>query len=160
MKKLLFSLAAMLMASSAFAGHWVTFNAEDFDYTSGDIFIENDDVTIQGYGRVDYDHFRFYANHSIAFYHDDGILQIEFTCIGEDDSQYGPGNFEYESGQRGCYTYDGNIGLWEDGFFDNVTGTFTAFDDEYFSDDAAVNPMQVVELNADYQVRCSRKHET
>ena len=157
MKKLLFVLAAMLMASSAFAGHWVTFEAEDFDYTSGDIYIEKDGVTIQGYGRVDYDHFRFYANHSVTFTHDDGIMTIKFTCVGEDDGQYGPGGFEKpDEGQRGYYYYEGNIGLWEDGIF--TQGEFIPFDEEtsYDIDEGGINPWPYVELYADYQVRCTK----
>ena len=89
MKKLLFTLAALLMASSAFAGHWVTFEAEEFDYTSGDFFVTKDGVTLQGYGRIDDDHFRFYARNNVIITSDDGILSVEFTCISEDDSQYG-----------------------------------------------------------------------
>ena len=135
MKKLLFSLAALLMASTAFAGHWVTFEAEDFDYTSGDIFIMNDDVVLQGYGRIDYDHFRFYANNTITISNTDGISKVEFTCIGEEDGQYGPGNLELQT-QRGEYDYEGHMGLWED----NV-------------DNAA--PLTEIQFLADYQVRCT-----
>ena len=158
MKKLLFTLAAILMASTAFAGHWVTFEAEDFDYTSGDIFIEKENVVLQGYGRIDYDHFRFYANHSITFTHEDGIMSIEFTCIGEDQGQYGPGNLEYAfEGQRGYYSYEGNLGLWEDGIYFSSNDTFAPYDeDDYSSSETAINPMQTVELNADYQVRCTK----
>ncbi len=79
MKKLLFTLAALLMASSAFAGHWVTFEAEDFDYTSGDFFVMKDGVTLQGYGRIDYDYFRFYAKNNVSISSNDGILKVEFT---------------------------------------------------------------------------------
>ena len=135
MKKLLFSLAALLMASTAFAGHWVTFEAQDFDYTSGDIFVMNDGVVLQGYGRIDYDHFRFYANNTITISNTDGISKVEFTCIGEEDGQYGPGNLELQT-QRGDYSYEGHIGLWED----NV-------------DSAA--PLTEIQFLADYQVRCT-----
>ena len=135
MKKLLFSLAALLMASTAFAGHWVTFEAEDFDYTSGDIFIMDDDVVLQGYGRIDYDHFRFYANNTITISNTDGISKVEFTCIGEEDGQYGPGNLELLT-QRGEYDYEGHMGLWEDNV-DNAS------------------PLTEIQFLADYQVRCT-----
>ena len=154
MKKLLFSLAAMLMASSAFAGHWVTFEAENFDYTSGDFFVENEDVIIQGYGRIDYDHFRFYANRSLTVTHDAGIMKIEFTCIGEDDGEYGPGNIEYE-GQRGYYSYSGNVGLWEDGIYQSTNDSFTPYDEDSYSEEGGVSPVTVIEFVPDHQVRCT-----
>ena len=156
MKKLLFVLAAMLMASSAFAGHWVTFEADEFEYTSGAFFVEKDGVTIQGYGRIDYDHFRFYANNSVTVSHDDGIMAIEFTCLGEDDGEYGPGGFEKANeGQRGYYSYEGHIGLWEDGIF--TQGEFTPFEEEtsYDVEEGGINPMTIVEFNTTRQVRCN-----
>ena len=136
MKKLLFTLAAVLMASTAFAGHWVTFEAEDFDYTSGNIFIEKEGVYLQGYGRIDYDHFRFYANNTITISNQDGFSKIEFTCIGEDDSQYGPGNLELQT-PRGDYNYSGYIGLWEDNLDIEA-------------------PLREIVFLADYQVRCTK----
>ena len=157
MKKFLFTLAAVLMASTAFAGHWVTFEAEDFDYTSGNFYLEKENVIIQGYGRVDYDHFRFYANNSLSVTNESGIMTIRFTCVGEDDGQYGPGGFEKDNeGQRGYYSYEGHIGLWEDGIY--TQGEFTPFDEEtsYNVEEGGINPMQTVGLYADYQVRCTK----
>ena len=154
MKKLLFTLAALLMASSAFAGHWVTFEAEDFDYTSGDIFVIKDGVTLEGYGRIDYDHFRFYAKNNVSVSCEDGILKVEFTCIGEDDSQYGPGGLTFEKeGLRGQYSYDGFIGLWEDGIM--ADGEFVAFDEDDF-EDGAMGYFQTVDFYAESQCRATK----
>ncbi len=152
MKKLLFTLAAILMASSAFAGHWVTFEAEDFEYTSGDFFVDKDNVVLEGYGRIDEDHFRFYANHNVIVSHTGGIMKIEFTCIGEDEGQYGPGNFDLNS--RGDYSFEGNIGLWEDGYFTGAD--FTPYEESAYFGNEAVTPLQQVSLEADYQVRCTK----
>ena len=154
MKKLLFTLAALLMASSAFAGHWVTFEAEDFDYTSGDIFVMKDGVTLEGYGRIDYDHFRFYARNNMTLTSDDGILKVEFTCVGEDDSQYGPGGFTFDwEGLRGQYDYDGYIGLWEDGIMSE--GEFVAFSESDF-EEGFMGPFYEVSFYAESQVRCTK----
>ncbi|MBR5685073.1 MAG: hypothetical protein IKX18_02835 [Muribaculaceae bacterium] len=154
MKKLLFIFTALMMASSAFAGHWVTFEAEDFDYTSGAFFVVKDGVTLEGYGRIDYDHFRFYANNSIAVSSDDGILKIEFTCIGEDDSQYGPGGLTFNwDGSRGQYSYDGYIGTWEDGI--TQEGEFVAFEEENFGE-GPMAPFYNVSLYAEAQCRATK----
>ena len=147
MKKLLFTLAALMMASSAFAGHWVTFEAEDFDYTSGDIFVMKDGVTLEAYGRIDYDHFRFYANRTMTLTNADGIMKVEFTCISEDDSQYGPGNLDMGENLRGMYTYEGFIGLWED-------GQTAPYNEEDYNN--GVTPLQSVSFVPDYQVRCTK----
>ena len=158
MKKLLFTLAAILMASTAFAGHWVTFEAEEFEYTSGDFFVVKDGVTLEGYGRIDYDHFRFYANNTLSLSSDDGIMKIEFTCVGEDYGQYGPGNLDYiKESQRGNYTYEGYIGYWEDGLFSATDFTFVPFEeDDYNVEEGGLDPMQTIEFEADYQVRCTK----
>ena len=154
MKKLLFTLAALLMASSAFAGHWVTFEAEDFDYTSVDFFVVKDCVTLQGYGRIDYDHFRFYAKNSLTVSSQDGILKVEFTCISEDDSQYGPGGLTFDwEGLRGQYSYDGFIGLWEDGIMED--GEFVAFDEDAFGE-GAMAPFKNVDFYAESQCRATK----
>ena len=155
MKKLLFTLAAILMASTAFAGHVVTFEAEDFDYTSGEFFVVKDGVTLEGYGRIDYDHFRFYANHDITISSEDGILSIVFTCISEDDSQYGPGGLVFDwDGLRGQYDYDGYTGTWEDGI--KIDGEFVAFDEDNFGDEATMAPFYQVTFDAESQVRCTK----
>ena len=154
MKKLLFTLAALLMASSAFAGHWVTFEAEEFDYTSGDFFVTKDGVTLQGYGRIDDDHFRFYARNNVIITSDDGILSVEFTCISEDDSQYGPGGLTFASdGMRGQYSYDGYIGTWEDGLMQE--GEFVAFNETDF-EEGFMAPFQEVTFYAEAQCRATK----
>ncbi len=154
MKKLLFTLAALLMASSAFAGHWVTFEAEDFDYTSGDFFVMKDGVTLQGYGRIDYDYFRFYAKNNVSISSNDGILKVEFTCISEDDSQYGPGGLTFNwDGLRGQYTYEGFVGLWEDGL--TVEGEYVPFEEEDF-EEGFMAPFYNVDFYAESQCRASK----
>ena len=155
MKKLLFTLVALMMASTAFAGHWVTFEAEEFDYTSGEFSVVKDGVTLEGYGRIDYDHFRFYANNDITISSEDGILSIVFTCISEDDSQYGPGGLAFDwDGSRGQYDYDGYIGTWEDGI--KQDGEFVAFDEDNFGDEIPMAPFYQVIFDVESQCRATK----
>ena len=170
MKKLLFTLAALLMAASAFAGHTVTFTPSEFEPTEpGEFTLTKDGVTIHAQsGMVTADNFRFYADSYLYFTHvygelmeidgeeiypEAGILEIQFVCEGQNNAKYGPGKlYLQKEGIRGNYSYDGYIGLWQDGWMTDEG--YEAIGEEAF-EEGMLGAICDVEFYANAQVRCT-----
>lgn len=93
-----------------------TFNASDdhgdVQPYAGPYSIRHDGISIDvSHGLWSNSQFRIYKNQTITICSSVGdIIAIEFYCVGQDDGQYGPGNFTTSSGG---YSYGGDIGNWQ-----------------------------------------------
>ena len=127
MKKLLFTLVALLMAGNAMADRVVTIYPSDFtEMTSAAEFsVEKDGIRVSvTNGMAKKNHIRVYKNNTMTIElvnapvsHVDnvGIAKVEVSCLGEDYDEYGPAGFTNAAeGFRGEYTFDGYIGTWVD----------------------------------------------
>ena len=125
MKKLLFSLVAVLLASTAWAGE-VVFTAGtdigDIYGTAGTITIEKEGVKIViSSGASMPQHYRMYKNSTTTVSSEAGaITKVVFECTTQGTAQYGPGNFSATPGE---YYYSENLGIWTG---ENESVVFTA----------------------------------
>ncbi|MBO4803664.1 MAG: chitobiase/beta-hexosaminidase C-terminal domain-containing protein, partial [Muribaculaceae bacterium] len=115
MKRILFLFVWFLVAGAALACE-VTFdpNADvgTGSNTAGPFSIYKDGITATiSNGLVSGTQYRVYKGQTITFTSEVGkITKIEFHCVGQDNEQYGPGNFD---ASVDTYNVLGKIGLWE-----------------------------------------------
>jgi len=127
MKKLLFSLVALLMAGNAMADRVVTITPSDFtEMTAANAFsTEKDGIRVSvTKGMAKKDHIRIYKFETLSVelidvpeshVNNPGISSVEIECVGQDEDQYGPGLFingAYDF--RGEYSFEGYYGTWND----------------------------------------------
>lgn len=114
MKKVLFSLLMLMMASAAWAFD-VTFDATvDFvpdGSTAAEYTINKECVTMHiEQGATNGSQYRFYKGKKVTFSSDCGpITRIVFTCVGEGGDQYGPAGFTSDPPE---YSAMGHLGIW------------------------------------------------
>ena len=127
MKKLLFTLVALLMAGNAMADRVVTIYPSDFtEMTSAAEFsVEKEGIRVSvTNGMAKKNHIRVYKNETMTVelmdvpethVNNPGISMIEVSCLGEDYDDYGPAGFTNAADDfRGEYTFDGYVGTWVD----------------------------------------------
>lgn len=105
----------LLLASSAWSFEVVfdaTVDLGTGSGTAGAFFIEKEGVRIDvAQGIANGTHYRFYKNQLVTVTSTVGdITKIEFTCVANDEAQYGPAGFG--SVNPGEYSYSGKIGTW------------------------------------------------
>jgi hypothetical protein len=115
MRKFFTLLTMLLLASSAWATEVVfdaTVDLGTGSSTAGAFFIEKEGVKIDvAQGVANGTHYRFYKNQLVTVTSTIGdIIKIEFTCVANDEAQYGPAGFG--SVNPGEYSYSGKIGTW------------------------------------------------
>ena len=115
MRKFFTLLTMLLLASSAWATEVVfdaTVDLGTGSSTAGAFFIEKEGVKIDvAQGVANGTHYRFYKNQIVTVSSTVGdIIKIEFTCVANDEAQYGPAGFG--SVNPGDYSYSGKIGTW------------------------------------------------
>ena len=117
MKKVV-SLLFLLISLFSFSAAWafdVTFDATvDYivgDNTAGEFTITKDGVSMHvEQGMANGTQYRFYKNKTVTFTSGAGqMTRIVFTCVGEDDGQYGPAGFTSSLPE---YHYSGHLGIW------------------------------------------------
>ena len=115
MRRLFTLFTLCLMAVAAQAEAVIEFDATvdvgTGGSTAGEFTIEKDGITVHvEQGVANGTHYRFYRNKTVTVTSLIGdITGIEFTCIADDDAQYGPGGFTVNTGD---YSYLGKIGTW------------------------------------------------
>ena len=116
MKRILSSLLVFLFTmSAAWPATQVIIDASDdlgyIDPNAGPFTISHNGITLDvTQGLWNGSQFRIYKGHSITICSSIGdITGIDFYCVGEDNGQYGPGNF---TASNGAYACDGHIGSW------------------------------------------------
>ena len=127
MKKLLFSLVALLMAGNALADRVVTIYPSDFtEMTSAAAYsVEKDGIRVSvTNGMAKKDHIRIYKNEEMSIelvnvpeshVNNPGIESVVINCVGYEDDSYGPAGFTLgEDPFRGEYSYEGYVGTWVD----------------------------------------------
>lgn len=103
-------LLLMMWCSVGFAQTTVTFDA-GIDKSDSKT-LTKDGVTLKIVeGRLNYDtDFRCYAKKGFTIFSNADITKIEFTCVGYENKDYGPGKINNPS--TGKYTHSGYIGTW------------------------------------------------
>ncbi len=94
-----------------------TFNIDDFsqvaavDGNASEYSQYLNGIHFLGYGAITDQNVRVYAGNTLTITAPEGykLVNIEFTCIAEDDAKYGPGCFTADVGE---YAYAGNVGSW------------------------------------------------
>lgn len=130
MKKYLSLLLLYLAFSSVVCAFEVTFDAT-VDYvegggTAGEYTIVKNGITMHiEQGVTNGTHYRFYKGKTVTFTSETGPMTgIVFTCVGEDDGQYGPAGF---TSSPPVYTYFGHFGYWTNDGASQVVFTATYF---------------------------------
>lgn len=114
MRKFFTLLTMCLMAVAAQAVDIVfdaTVDVGTGSSTAGPYTISKDGITIDvTKGMANGQHYRIYKGETLTITSSIGdITGVEFTCIADDDAQYGPGCFTVNTG---VYSYLGKIGTW------------------------------------------------
>ena len=106
-----FALLAFLAIPMGMRGQTtVTFTAGT---DTGETSVTKDGVTVSMSTMSRTDNYRCYANTAMTIASTAGnITNVELTCTGNGDSNYGPGKFSLTEGYTGSYSYSGNIGTW------------------------------------------------
>ena len=134
MKKLFAILLTVAVAATMWAGEKAVVFAPGVDM--GASYVIKDGVKVQMYGMNNSNYYEQApggtggANTFTVVTYNHLIKSIEFTCIGEDTEDYGPGlitsftNHTNSSGSnKGTYTYSGHEGKWSDGLTQSITFT-------------------------------------
>lgn len=132
MKKLFAILLTIAFAATMWAGERTVVFQPGVDM--GASYVIKDGVKIQMYGMNNPSYYEQApggtggANTFTVVTYNHLIKSIEFTCIGEDTEDYGPGlitsftNQTYKTGANmGTYTYSGHDGKWSDGLTQSIT---------------------------------------
>ena len=114
MRKIFTLLTMCLMAVAAQAIDIVfdaTVDLGTGSSTAGPYSISKDGITIDvTKGMANGQHYRFYKNETVTISSTIGaITGVEFTCVAENDAQYGPGCFTVNTGN---YGYSSFTGTW------------------------------------------------
>ena len=113
MRKFVTLLTMFMLASAAWSNEVVfdaTVDLGTGSSTAGAFFIEKEGVKLEvAQGVANGTHYRFYKNQLVTVTSTVGdITKIEFTCVANDDAQYGPAGFG--SVNPGEYSYSGKTG--------------------------------------------------
>ncbi len=132
MKKIFTLLTVAVFACSMWAGEKTVVFAPGVDM--GASYVVKDGIKIQMYGMNNPSYYEQApggtggANSFTVVTYNHLIKSIEFTCIGSDTEDYGPGlitdftNQTYQSGANmGTYTYSGHDGMWSEGLTQSIT---------------------------------------
>ncbi len=128
MKRVIFSLLMLMLASAAWAVDVVfdaTVDVGTGSTTAAEYTITKDGITLDvEQGIANGVHYRFYKNKKVVITSAIGpMTKIVFECIGSGDQQYGPGGFTAEPGD---YVPIEKQGIWV-GCADRVVFTATNF---------------------------------
>lgn len=128
MKRVIFSLLMLMLASAAWAVDVVfdaTVDVGTGSSTAAEYTITKDGITLDvEQGIANGVHYRFYKNKKVVITSAIGpMTKIVFECIGSGDQQYGPGGFTAEPGD---YVPIEKQGIWV-GCADRVVFTATNF---------------------------------
>ena len=128
MKRVIFSLLMLMLASAAWAVDVVfdaTVDVGTGSTTAAEYTITKDGITLDvEQGMANGVHYRFYKNKKVVITSAIGpMTKIVFECIGSGDQQYGPGGFTAEPGD---YVPIEKQGIWV-GCADRVVFTATNF---------------------------------
>ena len=128
MKRVIFSLLMLMLASAAWAVEVVfdaTVDVGTGSTTAAEYTITKDGITLDvEQGIANGVHYRFYKNKKVVITSAIGpMTKIVFECIGSGDQQYGPGGFTAEPGD---YVPIEKQGIWV-GCADRVVFTATNF---------------------------------
>ena len=119
----LFTLFALCMLASTAMGIEVVFDATvdvgTGSSTAGAFVIEKEGIKIEvAQGVANGTHYRFYKNQPVTITSSIGAMnKVVFTCVAENDAQYGPAGFGTVTPEG--YSYGGNEGTWT-GSSDNI----------------------------------------
>ena len=132
MKKLFAFILTVAAVATAWAGDKTVVFQPGIDM--GASYVVKDGVKVQMYGMNNPSYYEQApggtggANTFTVVTYNHLIKSIEFTCIGEDTEDYGPGlitsftNQTYKTGNNmGTYTYSGHDGKWSDGLTQSIT---------------------------------------
>lgn len=132
MKKLFAFILTVAAVATAWAGDKTVVFQPGVDM--GASYVVKDGVKVQMYGMNNPSYYEQApggtggANTFTVVTYNHLIKSIEFTCIGEDTEDYGPGlitsftNQTYKTGNNmGTYTYSGHDGKWSDGLTQSIT---------------------------------------